>query len=39
MIDSEYPFGLIKFKEKFTFSEECESKSAKIKFIKPLWMN
>ena len=39
MIDSEYPFGLIKFKENFTFSEECESKLAKIKFIKPLWMN
>jgi len=39
LIDSKYPFGLIKFKDKFNFSEEFESKSAKIKFIKPIWMN
>ena len=39
LIDSEYPFGLIKCKDKFNFSEEFESGSAKIKFIKPVWIN
>ena len=39
LIDSEYPFGLIKFNDEFNFSEECESRSAKIMFFKPVWMN
>jgi folate-binding protein YgfZ len=39
LIDNEYPFGLIKFKNVLNFLEECESTSAKIKFIKPVWIN
>ncbi len=39
LIDSEYPFGLIKFNDEFNFLEECESRSAKIMFFKPVWMN
>ena len=39
LIDSEYPFGLIKFENVLNFLETCESTSAKIKFIKPVWIN
>ena len=40
IIKSEFPFGLIKFKEKeFNFNYEYTCGSTKIKFIKPNWIN
>ena len=40
LINNDYPFGLIKIKEKnLNFSKKYKSNSATIKFIKPFWMN
>ena len=40
LINNDYPFGLIKFKENyFDFSKKYKCSSATIKFIKPFWMN
>ena len=40
LIDGEYPFGLIKFKdEKLNFSREYKCENAIIKISKPEWIN
>ena len=40
LINNDYPFGLIKIKEKnLNFSKKYKCNSATIKFIKPFWMN
>jgi len=40
LVNNDYPFGLIKIKEKnLNFSKKYKCKSATIKFIKPFWMN
>ena len=40
LVNNDYPFGLIKIKEKnLNFSKKYKSNSATIKFIKPFWMN
>ena len=39
LINKKYPFAIIKFKdEKFNYSQEYMCNSAKIKFIKPIWI-
>ncbi len=39
LINEKYPFAIIKFKdEKFNYSKEYRCNSAKIKFIKPIWI-
>ena len=40
LVNNDYPFGLIKIKEKnFNFDKKYKCNSATIKFIKPFWMN
>ena len=40
LVNNDYPFGLIKIKEKnLNFSKKYKCNSATIKFIKPFWMN
>ena len=40
LINNDYPFGLIKIKEKnLNFDKKYKCNSATIKFIKPFWMN
>ncbi len=40
LINNDYPFGLIKFKENhFDFSKKYQCNSATIKFFKPFWLN
>jgi len=40
LINNNYPFGLIKFKENyFDFSKKYKCSSATIKFFKPFWIN
>ena len=40
LINNDYPFGLIKFKENyFDFSKKYKCGSATIKVIKPIWIN
>ena len=39
LINEKYPFAIIKFKdEKFNYSKEYRCNSAKIKFIKTIWI-
>ena len=40
LVNNDYPFGLIKIKEKnLNFDKKYKCNSATIKFIKPFWMN
>ncbi len=40
LVNNDYPFGLIKIKERnLNFSKKYKCNSATIKFIKPFWMN